>query len=91
MKLSRNGQIVLSALFVASLVLGGAGFAQAKATQIAYQEQTKQIKLYKDELNEVQGQLQEYTKYKVNVWMLKGINWKHRLKNFLNEKLLASL
>ena len=57
MKLSRNGQIVLSALFVASLVLGGA--------QIAYQEQTKQIKLYKDELNEVQGQLQEYTKYKV--------------------------
>lgn len=33
MKLSRNGQIVLSALFVASLVLGGAGFAQAKATQ----------------------------------------------------------
>ena len=52
MKLSRNGQIVLSALFVASLVLGGAGFAQAKATQIAYQEQTKQIKLYKDELNE---------------------------------------
>lgn len=55
MKLSRNGQIVLSALFVASLVLGGAGFAQAKATQIAYQEQTKQIKLYKDELNEVQG------------------------------------
>lgn len=61
MKLSRNGQIVLSALFVASLVLGGAGFAQAKATQIAYQEQTKQIKLYKDELNEVQGQLQEYT------------------------------
>ena len=65
MKLSRNGQIVLSALFVASLVLGGAGFAQAKATQIAYQEQTKQIKLYKDELNEVQGQLQEYTKYKV--------------------------
>ena len=64
MKLSRNGQIVLSALFVASLVLGGAGFAQAKATQIAYQEQAKQIKLYKDELNEVQGQLQEYTKYK---------------------------
>jgi hypothetical protein len=59
MKLSRNGQIVLSALFVASLVLGGAGFAQAKATQIAYQEQTKQIKLYKDELNEV------HTKYKV--------------------------
>ena len=50
MKLSRNGQIVLSALFVASLVLGGAGFAQAKATQIAYQEQTKQIKLYKDNL-----------------------------------------
>lgn len=28
MKLSRNGQIVLSALFVASLIFGGAGYAQ---------------------------------------------------------------
>ena len=76
MKLSRNGQIVLSALFVASLVLGGAGFAQAKATQIAYQEQTKQIKLYKDELNEVQGQLQEYTKYKVKAQVEELSKWK---------------
>lgn len=64
MKLSRNGQIVLSALFVASLIFGGAGYAQSRATQAAYEEQAKQIKLYKDELNEVQGQLQEYTKYK---------------------------
>lgn len=40
MKLSRNGQIVLSALFVASLIFGGAGYAQSRATQAAYEEQT---------------------------------------------------
>ena len=40
MKLSRNGQIVLSALFVASLIFGGAGYAQSRATQAAYEEQS---------------------------------------------------
>ena len=32
--------------------------------KLKYEEQGKQIELYKDELNDMQGQLQEYTKYK---------------------------
>lgn len=60
-KLTRNGQIVLSALFVASLIFGGAGYAQSRATQAAYEEQSKQMELYKEELNEVQSTIQENT------------------------------
>ena len=51
MKLSRNGQIVLSALFVASLIFGGAGYAQSRATQAAYEEQSKQMALYTEKLS----------------------------------------
>ena len=58
MKLSRNGQIVLSALFVASLIFGGAGYAQSRATQAAYEEQSKQMALYKEKLNEAQNSIQ---------------------------------
>lgn len=61
MKLSRNGQIVLSALFVASLIFGGAGYAQSRATQAAYEEQSKQMALYKEKLNEAQNTIQENT------------------------------
>ena len=60
-KLTRNGQIVLLALFVASLIFGGAGYAQSRATQAAYEEQSKQMELYKEELNEVQSIIQENT------------------------------
>ena len=61
MKLSRHGQIVLSALFVASLIFGGAGYAQSRATQAAYEEQSKQMALYKEKLNEAQNTIQENT------------------------------
>ena len=61
MKLSRNGQIVLSALFVASLIFGGAGYAQSRATQAAYEEQSKQMALYKEKLKEAQNTIQENT------------------------------
>lgn len=64
MKLTRNGQIFCSALFVAILLLGGVGFAQAKIQKTAYEEQAKQMQLYKDELNDAQAQIQENAKYK---------------------------
>ena len=52
---------------VASLIFAGTGYAQAKSVEAKYEEQSKQIELYKNELNDMQGQLQEYTKYKSNV------------------------
>lgn len=64
MKLSRNGQIVVSIAFTASLLLSGIGFAQAKAVESKYQEQSKQMELYRQELNEAQSLIQENTSYK---------------------------
>lgn len=64
MKLSRNSQIILSVIFTGSLIVGGAGFAEAKATESKYQEQCKQMELYKQELNEAQSLIQENTSYK---------------------------
>lgn len=64
MKLSRNGQIVVSIAFTASLLLSGIGFAQAKAVESKYQEQCKQMELYRQELNEAQSLIQENTSYK---------------------------
>ena len=64
MKLSRNGQIVVSIAFTASLLLSGIGFAQAKSVEAKYEEQTKQLELYKQELNEAQSLIQENTSYK---------------------------
>lgn len=61
MKLSRNSQIILSVIFTGSLIVGGAGFAEAKATESKYQEQCKQMELYKQELNEAQATIQENT------------------------------
>ena len=42
MKLTRNGQIVLSIAFVGSLLFGGVGYAEARATESKYQEQSAQ-------------------------------------------------
>ena len=64
MKLSRNSQIILSVIFTGSLIVGGAGFAQAKAVESKYQEQCKQMELYRQELNEAQSLIQENTSYK---------------------------
>lgn len=64
MKLSRNSQIILSVIFTGSLIVGCAGFAQAKAVESKYQEQCKQMELYRQELNEAQSLIQENTSYK---------------------------
>lgn len=64
MRLTQKAQITLLGGFVAALILSGIGFAQAKSVEAKYEEQSKQIELYKSELNDAQGQLQEYTKYK---------------------------
>lgn len=64
MKLTRNGQIVLSIAFVGSLLFGGVGYAEAKATESKYQEQSAQMQLYKQELNDAQALIQENTSYK---------------------------
>ncbi len=64
MKLTRNGQMVLSIAFVGALLLAGIGFAQAKAVESKYQEQNKQMQLYKQELNDAQALIQENTSYK---------------------------
>jgi ribulose kinase len=63
-RLSQKAQVTLFGICVAGLIFGGAGYAQAKSVEAKYEEQSKQIELYKDELNDMQGQLQEYTKYK---------------------------
>lgn len=64
MRLTQKAQITLLGGFVAALILSGIGFAQAKSIEAKYEEQSKQIELYRSELNDAQGQLQEYTKYK---------------------------
>lgn len=64
MKLTQKAQVTLFSACVASLIFAGTGYAQAKLVEAKYEEQNKQIELYKDELNDMQGQLQEYTKYK---------------------------
>lgn len=64
MKLTRNGQIVLSVAFVGSLLFGGVGYAEAKVTESKYQEQSAQMQLYREELNDAQSQLKEDASYK---------------------------
>ena len=64
MKLTRNGQMVLSIAFVGALLLAGIGFAEAKAVESKYQEQNKQMQLYKQELNDAQALIRENTSYK---------------------------
>lgn len=64
MKLTQKAWVILFGACVASLIFAGTGYAQAKSVEAKYEEQSKQIELYKDELNDMQGQLQEYTKYK---------------------------
>ena len=46
-RLSQKAQVTLFGICVAGLIFGGAGYAQAKSTQAAYEEQSKQMKLYK--------------------------------------------
>ena len=60
-RLSQKAQVTLFGICVAGLIFG---YAQAKSVEAKYEEQSKQIELYKNELNDMQGQLQEYTKYK---------------------------
>lgn len=64
MKLTRNGQIVLSIAFVGSLLFGGVGYAEARVTESKYQEQSAQMQLYREELNDAQSQLEEDASYK---------------------------
>lgn len=64
MKLTRNGQIVLLSAFVVALLMSGVGFVKAKTAEAKYQEQSAQMQLYKDELNDAQNQINEYTQYK---------------------------
>lgn len=64
MRLSRKGVITLGFAFVVAIILSGVGFAKAYSIQAAYDEQSQQMQLYKDELNEAQASIQENTKYK---------------------------
>ena len=74
MKLTQKAQVTLFGACVASLIFAGTGYAQAKSVEAKYGEQSKQIELYKDELNDMQGQLQRIYKVQSNVWMYGG--WK---------------
>ena len=64
MRLSRKGVITLGFAFAVAIILSGVGFARAYSIQAAYDEQSQQMQLYKDELNEAQNSIQENTKYK---------------------------
>ncbi len=64
MKLSRKGVITLGFAFAVAIILSGVGFARAYSIQAAYDEQSQQMQLYKDALNEAQASIQENTKYK---------------------------
>lgn len=64
MKLSRKGVITLGFAFAVAIILSGVGFARAYSIQAAYDEQSQQMQLYKDALNEAQATIQENTKYK---------------------------
>ena len=64
MKLSRKGVITLGFAFAVAIILSGVGFAKAYSIQAAYDEQSKQMELYKQELKETQNQLSEYVQYK---------------------------
>ena len=64
MRLTKKAQVTLFGLCVFGLILSGTGYAQAKSTQAAYEEQSKQMELYKQELKETQNQLSEYVQYK---------------------------
>lgn len=64
MRLSRKGVITLGFAFVVAIILSGVGFARAYSIQAAYDEQSQQMQLYKDELNEAQASIQENTRYK---------------------------
>ena len=57
-RLSQKAQVTLFGICVAGLIFGGAGYAQAKSIEAKYEEQSKQIELYRSELNDAQGQLQ---------------------------------
>lgn len=67
MRLTQKAQVTLFGACVASLIFAGTGYAQAKSVEAKYEEQSKQIELYKDELNDMQGQLQDNTKLQSNV------------------------
>lgn len=64
MKLSRKGVITLGFAFAVAIILSGVCFARAYSIQAAYDEQSQQMQLYKDALNEAQATIQENTKYK---------------------------
>lgn len=64
MKLSRKGVITLGFAFAVAIILSGVGFARAYSIKAAYVEQSQQMQLYKDALNEAQASIQENTKYK---------------------------
>ena len=87
MRLTQKAQVTLFGACVASLIFAGTGYAQAKSVEAKYEEQSKQIELYKDELNDMQGQNIQSTKQCTSVLQLKRINYKKKLKSFLNEKL----
>lgn len=64
MKLTKNGQIVLVSAFVVAILLSGLGLVEANSARAAYDEQSKQMELYKEELNNAQAQLQKNLSYK---------------------------
>ena len=64
MRLTKKAKVTLVGLCVFVLILVGTGYAQAKSIQAAYEEQSKQMELYKQELKETQNQLNEYVQYK---------------------------
>jgi|GEM_PF-555880 len=93
MKLSRKGAITLGFAFAVAIILSGVGFARAYSIQAAYDEQSQQMQLYKDALNEAQASIQENTRYKAmyECIALKKTSCKSKLMNYLNENHLASL
>lgn len=53
MRLTQKAQVTLFGACVASLIFAGTGYAQAKSVEAKYEEQSKQIELYKNELNDM--------------------------------------
>ena len=68
MRLTQKAQVTLFGACVASLIFAGTGYAQAKSVEAKYEEQSKQIELYKNELNDMQGQLQDKVQSNVRVY-----------------------
>lgn len=77
-EINSKAQVTLFGACVASLIFAGTGYAQAKSVEAKYEEQSKQIELYKDELTicKVSFKNIQSTKQCTSVLQLKRTNYK---------------